>query len=269
MELKIDDIHKLNDLVAYYQTYNCSKYIPFFRGESQIRPIRCGLARTFKTSRELIEIEKNVYNDFIISISFKKYLRDDSYDRNFKYFSKWINIFQSQHLGLKTRLIDWTQCFNTALNFVVTNEKKINQEGVLWVYKCPDNEDYLINFNDYENYLYYNSDPYKLKQTMLIKHYTLIDNNYSILLGEKLRFRQDGSFVLLSNNDLIIPFEDHKKFKIFIDKLIISPKLKLEIREKIMTDDFNYFVKVDNIHSKEFEELESESFKINRKYGLV
>jgi hypothetical protein len=246
-----------------YRKDGCSPYITFFRGESKINKIKCGIGRNEnQVIEQILAKEKNLFNEFINSEKLGYSIQEHPLKNDFAYAQTWQNLFQAQHLGFKTRLTDWTQCHFTALEFALSDRDMVT-DGVIWVYKCPYIEEYIFNFNIEENKKKLELNPFDLDMTIMIKQYTFMDESYFNYEGEIRRFRQDGSFILNSQNDILTPFEENPKFNKYLEKITLSPALKRKLRENYLIADYN-----DYLYNKQDKEKANKFMALKEKIKL-
>jgi len=110
-----------------------------------------GLGRYDYEAPDLAEREKCLYENFL------KHVEAGRIDvvrtpfnngNNFELKNYWYSLFQAQHLGLKTRLMDWSIGWETALMFVVNDEKHHGKDGSFWIYFCQ--RENLFNVDNIE-----------------------------------------------------------------------------------------------------------------------
>lgn len=84
----------------------------FYRGHG-LREylLKCGLTRYNYSEAEFLQKETEIYEDFVALYSGRdEYIRlpfTDN-DNSFETRNKWYSLFQAQHIGLKTRFMDWS-----------------------------------------------------------------------------------------------------------------------------------------------------------------
>lgn len=220
-----------------------SPYLAFFRGQIFDWEIKPNIIRNPKLSKEeVLKIEKDFFEDYTEETVGVKVLEHFDKD-HYKYAQDWHNLFQAQHLGFYTRLTDWTQQFEHALFFATDDESLSNTDksGVIWIYKCPNETEFLINFNNDENGIFFNTHPFELDKFYVVKHPSLFPDDFMEFAGEMRRFRQDGSFVVSTNKDITTPLEQIDYIVPNLEKTIISPKLKTEIKEYLNSSLRDYF----------------------------
>lgn len=238
--MKIHTPNNLPDLLkikSNIRFHGWSPYLAFFRGQIYDWSIKNGLARQENySSQEILEKERLLFDEFQNNtdpdLKLQKHLSSEKYE----FAQTWINLFQAQHLGIHTRLTDWTQDFFHALMFAVDDEnnEKIDEPGVLYIFKCP--RQLLINFNTDENLEKLNQNPFELDKFYLIKHYSQFIDDYFGSIGEVRRFRQDGSFIISPSNRIMTSIETVEYLKKHLEKVQITPSLKKEIKNYIRTD---------------------------------
>ncbi|HSH25656.1 MAG TPA: FRG domain-containing protein [Massilibacterium sp.] len=98
----------------------------WFRGQHHFQKeeaLHSGLFRmNQKTIDDLIKWEQKAYQEFLYN------------GLQLHQLSSWELLFTMQHYGVKTRLLDWTESFLTALYFVVEGwEDEKGKDAVLWM----------------------------------------------------------------------------------------------------------------------------------------
>ena len=269
------NIKEFEDINKDIRRDSWSPYRAFFRGQSEDWPIVSGINRNNKFTKEQVLLqEKNLIKEFCESKFLGYNIQNHIFEKDFKYAQKWSSIFQAQHIGLKTRLTDWTETYEHALSFAlqnVNNNSKIDLkrklDAVLWVYKCPYNEMFLINFNKPENHKFFDLNPFDLTETMAIKHMGMSNNGIDCI-GENKRLRQDGSFLITCNKDFSTSVENIERIKPHIEKIIINPELKNELLEDYLkpglANYINYKTTDDEIN--DFKKLEEKIKILNAKH---
>lgn len=155
-----------------------------------------------------------------------------------------------RHLGLYSRLIDWTAGFWTAISFLM-DAKNIEKDGVLWILAM------LRNGNNFENIDPFTDDD---KVHILKEDFFLPEENVdirSLPLGLLRRWRQNGYFTVQPQSTIYTPLNEIKlPDEMRLIKITISSSEKniLLKNEKIISE--NELI-VDNNHPilKEIEEL--------------
>jgi hypothetical protein len=265
----VSTLDELFEVINSYRTDGFSPYLTFYRGESKERTVKCGLARNQIISIDsLLKVENEMFNEFYNSKEIKFCLQKHSQSNSIPFSQNWLNLFQAQHLGLKTRLLDFTQSKETALYFVASSSRNLDCDGVLWVYKCPYNKSNIINFNEIDDTNYFQYDPFKLSKTLVVKHYTIFNDDFENAYGEILRFRQDGSFILFSETDILKSIDEIEHISSNIDKIIISSSLKNQIINEFLVTSYADYVKGgDQLNESEmFKRIENEVSTINSRF---
>jgi len=268
IEHRPKDLNEFLKINSEIRRDSWSPYLAFFRGQSQDWPIVPGVNREMKyLIDEIKNRESALLNEFLQSehhgYKLQKHFSKDEYE----FAQKWLDLFQAQHLGVKTRLTDWTQSYENALSFALQNKQPNDKDAILWIYKCPYTEEYLINFNREEERHYFDLDPFTLPTTVAVKHYGMFDD-FMDYQGERRRFRQDGSFLISSSKDLKTPIEDIPEMKQHLEKVFISPELKKQILEEHLNPDLEDYMydRTDKQKIAEFEALAEKIRQLNLKH---
>ncbi|WET50764.1 FRG domain-containing protein [Chryseobacterium indologenes] len=267
-----ESLDQLYDIINVNRSHGLSSFLTFFRGQIFDWPIKPNVTRNSSLSdAELLEIEKEAFEEFASYSEGLKILEHFEKDST-KHAQDWHNLFQAQHLGLYTRLTDWTQDDRSAMFFAIDDLKgeHVENNGVIWIYKCPYylEDDLLINFNETdETYHFFDENPLELKRAYLVKHYAQFPDDIEDYAGEIRRFRQDGSFIISTSEDISKPIEELDYISPHLVKILIKPSLKIEIIKYLGEDirDYIYFSSTEN-NSEQTEKIMDLTYKTNQKY---
>ncbi|NRT10583.1 FRG domain-containing protein [Flavobacterium sp. 14A] len=239
-------ISQIQELRIYYDI------MENYRGHGLVKyELNCGLARNKLSPEEFIEIEKKLYNDFMNFVA-----NQDDYirlpfgenDNNPELKNKWYALYQAQHLGLKTRFMDWSIGWETALMFAVENEKHFGQDGTFNVFLVP--RDQLFN-SDKISKASSQLDPFELEKDMMINTPIYLLNDKFDYVGEKRISRQAGRFWLQSVRKGAIDLKEQPEYKDLLLELIIEGDAKKSIKAELeahgATIDWQYYRKDDNV----------------------
>ncbi len=174
------------------------------------------------------EIEKNgasIFKKKVIEVYGKEHL--------FKYSKKpygedWDLLFQAQHAGVKTNLIDLsTSSVHSSFFMSEPSVKHANDDGQLWGLLVP--FEYIYNeTTDCDKLLYPNYNPYELSSSFVCNVPTFIDNIDQRTYQFRL-FRQHGRLFASNNSDLATPLNK----KDFWKNMIIRIRVKAEDKKTI------------------------------------
>lgn len=264
-----NNLEELLDLKSNIRIDGYSPYLANFRGQIYDWNIKPNITRNKITDKKILDSERKFLYDFnnklIPEIPVLKHFQSE----NFKYAQEWHNLFQAQHLGFCTRLTDWTQDFDTGLFFATFDNKNEYKDkpGVLWIFKCPYyKSDYLIDFNQYESFKYFDINPLNLDKTYLIKHYSQFPSDFMKYVGEIRPFRQNGNFIISYSKYIQKPIEEDSRINKFLEKIIITPDLKREIKENYLSKSLEEYL-LFNPKSKNKQSRTEEIIKSwNKKY---
>lgn len=216
------NIKELENISNSYKSIGCIS--SFYRGHSKINyQLLPNISRKEKDNKLVLTKEKNILFEFESSIIMKKFkneLNEFSISDN-QYFKNCNNLIQAQHLEIHTRLLDWSEDFDIAKYFCANSN--INEFGRIWIYCCLD--DSIINFADEiikENI-------FDIKAHKMMKFPSFFDNKNESNTAELRRYRQSGAFMIFPSENIIKPFKK-RNCDTILDEIIISPKLKEEIR---------------------------------------
>ncbi|MGZ0014816.1 FRG domain-containing protein [Yeosuana sp. AK3] len=239
-------IKEIQELRLYYSL------MENYRGQSlRTFKLNSGLARFSKKSNQLKKREKKLFRDFSCYIKVKKnYIRNpfSSDTIGYKMKNKWYSLFQAQHLGLKTRLMDWTIDWVVALMFAVENNEYFGKDGSLYIFLVPD---YLL-FNDPKiKKVTESTDPFNIDQDLMINTPIFLFDNELDFVGERRLSRQSGRFWMQSIENSIIPLNEQSTYKTMLIELIIDgaskENIKKELEKSGVTKNWHYYRTDENI----------------------
>lgn len=152
MKKKLKNINSISDLLKNLKK-DTEDYFGqiWFRGQSVF---------SWKLQPAFLRKDKNI-SEFTLITKFKQNA-SLLIDRTPTTYYDWL--FQMQHHGVPTRLLDWTESALTALNFAVDDSNKLKKDGALWILLptelnknaniYSDENFYIPSFNDIvlENY---------------------------------------------------------------------------------------------------------------------
>lgn len=213
-----------------------------------------GLGRYEFEPSKLLKIEKCLYENFLKEVEKNEIdaVRrpfDNKVD-NSDLKNYWYCLFQAQHLGLKTRLMDWSIGWETSLMFAVENEEHHGKDGSFWIYYCQ--RENLFNTNNINGITKLN--PLEFSGNAMINSPLYLFDNVFDIIGEKRMGRQSGRFWIQSAEKSIIPLNEQPEFAEFLQEIIIDGDSKASIKKELEvlgnTLDYNYYRKDDNIDNR-------------------
>lgn len=223
-------------------------FIENYRGQSlNTYKLENGLGRFKYRNCTLKRKEKKLFNRFIKSVKNGKidFIQEPYQTNKYKYMREWFCFFQAQHLGIKTRLMDWTMRWEIALMFAVNEESHFGKDGQFWIFICP--KKYVIHSGNLEEL--YNTHPLEIKGSYMINSpfYQSIEGGEYV--AERRRARQHGRFFIQPFDKAIIPLEEQPEINQQLIKYIIDGDSKERIKEELgrITTEWAYYRHDDNI----------------------
>jgi hypothetical protein len=239
-------IREIQELRIYYDI------MENYRGHSLVDyELNCGLARYKLSPEEFIDAESKLFKDFsYFADNQVNYIRKPFGEEHEKpeLRNKWYALFQAQHIGLKTRFMDWSIGWETALMFAVENEKYFGHDGSLTVFLVP--RDQLFSSERFSK-VSLEVDPFELMDDMMINTpIYMIDNKFDYV-GEKRLSRQTGRFWAQSVEKSAIPLKEQPQYQNLLLELIIDGEakktIKMELEKQGTTIDWHYYRKDENV----------------------
>lgn len=222
----------------------------FYRGHG-LRDYKLlpNISRHRYTVNEFKEIESLMFKDFSGLFNQKNNLIRQPFNTDDKELqNKWYALFQGQHIGLKTRLMDWSIRWETALMFAVENEKQHGIDGSLWIFRPMREHEYN---SPRLKEITCTVDPTDLEVSCMINSPSYwIDENFEYV-GERRLGRQAGRFWIQPISKSIIPLDEQEEFRPHLTELIIDGASKAIIKEELIqsgvTIDWHYYRRDENI----------------------
>lgn len=225
---------------------------PHYRGEQLFgRDIIPGIFRPPFSANVNIEnarlIEKNAIKIFKEKVS-EEYGSDAifKYEEESENSESWNLLFQAQHAGVKTNLIDLsTSIFSSAFFASEPSEKHDDKAGQIWCLLIP-SEFIYGESTEYDKPCYSVLSPFQLDTSFVCNVPTFIDNIDQRKYQFRL-FRQHGRLFVSSNRDVNVPFNKKEFWENMMIPIKILPEDKKEIfnqlneaginHEKLILDD--------------------------------
>ena len=238
----ITSLDGLSDLETMIGLFRSQGYKFLFRGHadksfSLLPTIVRNKVQKYSQEKEILESFKSICKSF----GYDEY-RMKSFDENLFYLGI------GRHLGLFSRLLDWTAGFFDALSFLM-DESFQNKDGELWILAFKDDQLHLEN-----------RDPFLIddnKVHILQEHYYLPNEN-SLPLGIYRRFRQHGFFTVQSEGLLNIPLSDFAEKSGFSLINVSIPK-----ETKALLQDCDRLISLDWLYVDNEEPILKEIHKLN------
>jgi len=209
-------------------------HMEYYRGHS-IRDYQLinGLFRDEFEIEHAKEIEKCLYNSFLYCVkkgeinSIREPFKAE--EENYELKNLWYLLYQAQHLGLKTRLLDWSIGWETSLLFAVENEKYHGVDGSFWIFFCP--EENQINSPNIKDLM--KISPTDIQESYMINSPIYMLDDVFDILGERRMGRQSGRFWVQSIENSKIPLNKQPYFQQFLREIIIDGDSKASIKKEL------------------------------------
>ena len=212
--------------------------MPHYRGERKYgRDVVPGIFRPpFSTDIDLKQARKIEENGALI---FKKKVIE-KYDESlvFKHSVKpygeiWDLLFQAQHAGVKTNLIDLSTSSILSSFFICEPSiKHENSDGQLWSLLVP--TEFIFNeTSEYDKFCYPELNPYVLDKSFVCNVPTYIDDIDERTYQFRL-FRQNGRLFASSNVDLDVPLNKKDFWKNLMLRVRVPADVKKIIFEELV-----------------------------------
>ncbi|MUH36952.1 FRG domain-containing protein [Zobellia amurskyensis] len=212
--------------------------MPHYRGEQNFGwDILPGIFRPpFSTEIDLTkarDIEKNGVDIF------KRKVIENYGDKHlFKHSKKpfgedWDLLFQAQHAGIKTNLIDLsTSSVHSSFFMCEPSEKHENSDGQFWGLLVP--HEFIFNeTTDYDKLLYPNYNPFDLDSSFVCNVPTYIDDIDQRTYQFRL-FRQHGRLFASNNSDIDVPLNKKEFWKDMMFRVRVKPEAKKTIYKELV-----------------------------------
>lgn len=214
------------------------EYSPFYRGEQQYNwDLKSGIFRPqlfIKDSELGKKLERNAVDEFerVIKEELGNGKLREIYN-GIGFGREWDLLFQAQHAGIRTSIIDWTGFIHIALFFATEESEKFdNIPGQLWCFMMPHNIYRNVDCSFGMDNVFHHLDPFNLEKPLMVDPSTFY-HGFKNRIFEYRWFKQNGRFFItpkeLSNKALNkIPEFEHLiiRFKIPADsKKLIRKEL--------------------------------------------
>ena len=197
----------------------------FYRGQLDATwSVVAGLARGLKTVGQITNAETTVMNLFKQLIQNKQQTgKIFLHDKPMAFQNEWLWLSQAQHLGIPTRLLDWTLHPEVALYFAVDNPQFDNVDGQFLILYVPQT---MVKIDGPEMQQFNNIPYQKLAETCFINPSFFHHDRYEEITGEVRRARQHGKFTIQPYDLALQGFENQPAFLQAWDKDYEAPVME-------------------------------------------
>lgn len=244
----ITSLDDLSDLETKIGLLRFQGYIFLFRGHADksflLSPtIVRNKVLKFSQEKEILELFKSICHSF----GYDEY-RMNGFNENLYYLGI------GRHLGLFSRLLDWTAGIYDALSFLMDDSFQ-NKDGELWILAFKNDQ---LHFE--------NRDPLSIddQNIHILKEQYYLPNENSLPLGIYRRFRQHGFFTVQSEGLLNIPLSDFAEKSGFSLINVSIPK-----ETKALLKDYDRLTTLDWLYVDKDEPILKEIDNLNGKFERV
>lgn len=225
------------------------RYSIWFRGQGSDKwNLENGIAR-HKEEPRILELESCLLKSFLDSVDKGElpYIQDPPPGEN-EVPKEWYRYAQGQHLGLKTRLMDWSARWEIGLLFAVANKDRWNEDGHFFVFNCP--QEMLLAHSKFN--LLHEFSPLNIDQSYLLNLPLYQPTTGAVNIGDIRRMRQWGKFFIQPSDVCRTPIEEQDGISKYFTKFIIDGSSKERIYNDLgqITEDWAYFQEVKELNAK-------------------
>jgi hypothetical protein len=148
--------------------------------------------------------------------------------------NEWHVFFQAQHLGLKTRLLDWSLSWRVALWFAVEDEKYFDEDGVVWIFACL--KENQVNVDSLK-VLSASCHPFEIIEDYMINVPIFVDDNLDGGLAQNRMRIQNGRFWIQPLEKSFISLEKQPKYEELLYKITINHEYKAKLKEELIENE--------------------------------
>jgi hypothetical protein len=217
-------------------------YFPLYRGQAKDWTLLPSIAR--KEDRKhnsfpdkIQTIEKKVLQlmkRLLEDKSTKNFIKQRFLNGNYMNEQDWSLYFQARHLGLPTRLIDFTASIETASYFAV--DSLSDDDGELWIFCCP--REIFAADNRINSYL--DIPISNMEGVIAINHPFDGDVSHENFPAEYRKHKQNGLFVMQSFEHIKFPLNENPKIWNLFMKVKIPQSSKSQIRAELIGKESRY-----------------------------
>ena len=208
----LDDYKELKESLACYQSY-----MILYRGHADYDwPLIPSLVREPVGSFELERLNYPELRDFLISKGYERF-RLNGFNEELYFLGI------GRHLGLKSRLLDWTAGLDDSIDAFLLDNKRLDLPGALWIMLIPR----VLTLEKGNPFDISDKDIHVFKEGFFSPDGTSIKDFPEGLLR---RFRQHGYFTATSEDVMKTPLDVIPSINgIQFVKMKITPSLKAEL----------------------------------------
>jgi hypothetical protein len=214
---------KLSGASQYYRGHGCSSY-----------KLLSNISRFYQKFEDIQSVEETLLRDLKVQVEQSK---NEQYFYTPKHLNgfdaDWYWLTQAQHLGIPTRLLDWTLNGEIALYFAVSGNSCKDKDGDLWAFFIPQE----LNIYNQDKSI---SDikPFQTDKDLFVNIPTQWNTNYEKNEPQRNIVNQQGKFFIRCLSNSLIALEDESIYKKYLFRYKIPSKSKEHICNELA--DLNY-----------------------------
>jgi hypothetical protein len=218
-----NNFDQLKCIIDKLQAFNIA-----YRGQSNIcYKLQTRIADKLRNQKEVNRIFPLLMKDFREQLSQNNLLsvlvKDDFLFPVSNFKNEWLTIFQAQHIGIHTVVMDWSIDWKVALFFACKEEDK---DGQLWVL---DTFGLTHNVDDLSEKSIYTMNPEQISDYFFVR--PAFEDNWDKYLPQNRLFYQQGAFLIMPTDYNIAPLEEREDFNSRLQLIKITKECKKEINK--------------------------------------
>lgn len=225
----LEDLHRITQIEVikrtgiascfrYYRGHGCSNY-----------KLLSHLSRFFTDMQILQDTEKKIISELKDKVKQAKKEEYFNVPENFNRLDlDWYWLTQAQHLGIPTRLLDWTLSSEIALYFAVSDNCCKNQDGDLWVFFVPDD----LNINNQADDISIIK-PFQYNKDLFVNIPIHWNTNFEKNQPQRNILSQQGKFFIRSYGSSLEPLETQPFYQKYLLRYKIPSNCKFKLLKEL------------------------------------
>lgn len=236
----LEEVYKLHQKLCDVRVKHGCQYTVHYRGEQCDEwDITSGI---FRPDLKSMDVEQGKILEKKAILEFERVITEKIGDRALRniynktlYGHDWDLLFQSQHAGIKTTLIDWTMQYPVALFFAVEKSPKPEIENAgaqFWCFMMPNEIHKNVQRGNNLDGNFFHLNPFEIDQFMMIDPSVYLDNLNERIFEYRM-MRQLGKFWVQPRALTNVPFNQIPEFQNLLLRVRIPAESKARIRKEL------------------------------------